>query len=60
MKIAVTFSGLEPHRLAEHVERRLRERRASHATAAARPINDAETSSPSRPAGRPPRRDRKR
>jgi hypothetical protein len=29
MKIVVTFSGLDPTRLAEHVERRLREDRAT-------------------------------
>jgi hypothetical protein len=62
VKIDVTFSGLDPRRLAEHVERRLRERRASRA-AVTRPRSIDEdvppSTQPPRPAGRRPGRDRR-
>ena len=62
MKIAVPFSGLDPRRLAEHVDRRLRERRAARTTIERpRSGDDAEPqpSQPPRAVNRRTRRDRR-
>jgi hypothetical protein len=62
VKIVVTFSGLDPNRLAEHVDRHLRERRATRATVARpRPADDIEplSSQLPRPSRRRSRRDRR-
>jgi len=62
VKIVVTFSGLEPNRLAEYVDRRLRERRATRVTIARpRSADDVEppSSQPPRPSRRRSRRDRR-
>ena len=58
MKIAVTFSGMDSRRLAEHVEQRLRERRATRAPVI-RTRDDAVDDTPPRPARWRSRRDRR-
>lgn len=61
MKIAVTFSGLDPSRLAERIQQRLREREAARTTYATSSPDDADLppASLSRPPRRRPRRDRR-
>jgi|LNFM01.1.fsa_nt_gb hypothetical protein len=63
MKIVVTFSGLDPHRLAERIEQCLRDRRATPTTTIARlrsnDVADPPTTRPPRPANRRSRRDRR-
>jgi hypothetical protein len=64
VKIVVTFSGLDPSRLAERIDQRLRDRRTTRITTIRRPraSNDADSSPPvqsPRPANRRPRRDRR-
>jgi len=63
VKIAVTFSGLDPRRLAERIDQRLRERRAARTTTVTRPRSsddaDPPSSQPTRPVNRPSRGDRR-
>jgi hypothetical protein len=63
VKIDVTFSGLDPSRLAERIDQRLRERRATRATTVASLRSSDDAGPPPvqqpRPANRRPRRDRR-
>ena len=63
MKIAVTFSGLDPRRLAERIDQRLRERRATRTVTVTRANSNGDAdpppTQPTRPAIWRPRRDRR-